>query len=341
MINLTKAEYIALIKTLELRSSTIAFEVMQENGFLQEDLTDAQHDYIMGFEALKGKIYVHAKDYGLEELFETREDTSYLSLKTDSELMDVIFKLEDVHEKAITYDTIVKHIIGRKAQQMKSDKSPDELQFSEFSPVIDALIEKNYNLLEKEGLDAVLKDGLENVDSKAVFKQVFAHFSHAAIKFGDAEFTEAQIKNGNIGNSPALEEDIEKAETRLGIKLPEDYKTLLQITNGFSAPSYTEPSFLSVEKIDYLRHIDTDSIEAYSIEGLEETGKTLERSILVGGLEEEQYFLLIPPQNDKENWQYWKFANWIPGEEPYHGIQDYFQGVIEFMLEGLEEKSQD
>ncbi|WP_227256270.1 hypothetical protein [Pedobacter sp. MR2016-19] len=57
----------------------------------------------------------------------------------------------------------------------------------------------------------------------------------------------------------------------------------------------------------------------------------LARSIIVGGLDEEQYFLLIPPVIENADWEYGKFASWIPGEDPYQGLENYFINVLDFL----------
>ena len=62
-----------------------------------------------------------------------------------------------------------------------------------------------------------------------------------------------------------------------------------------------------------------------------------ERSIAIGGINEEQMFMLIPPANSNDDWEYWKFANWIPGEEPYPSLKYYFLSVIEFCREEIHE----
>src|ERR1700754_488506 len=124
--------------------------------------------------------------------------------------------------------------------------------------------------------------------------------------------TEEQIKNEWLGNSPASVEEINFVEQRLGVTLPEDYKEFLLIANGFSAPNDIEPGFESVDKIDFLENIDPFLIEVWNESKLEES-IDLARSILIAGIDQEQYFLLIPPAVNESTWRYWKFANWLPG----------------------------
>jgi len=152
-----------------------------------------------------------------------------------------------------------------------------------------------------------------------------------AIELANFEFTQEQTENKWLGTKPASETEIKLTEKRLGIEFPNDFKKFLSITNEFSAPNDIEPTFETVDKIDYLKNIDSFIIEAYSIDGIENIGKELEKSILVGGINEEQYFLLIPPDLTTGKWKYWKFANWHPGEEECKNFESYFKDVLEFI----------
>ena len=160
--------------------------------------------------------------------------------------------------------------------------------------------------------------------------------SEKAIELADFEFTQEQTKNKWLGTKPASENEIKLTEKRLGIKFPTDFKLFLSITNGFSAPNDIEPPFEPIDKIDFLKNIDSFIIEAYNVDGIENIGKQLEKSILVGGINQEQYFLLIPPNSTNEKWKYWKFANWNPGEEEHKNLESYFMEVLSFMNEQIE-----
>ncbi|MAB49225.1 MAG: cell wall assembly protein [Flavobacteriaceae bacterium] len=159
--------------------------------------------------------------------------------------------------------------------------------------------------------------------------------SEKAIELGDFEFTQEQTENKWLGTKPASETEIKLTEKRLGIEFPTDFKKFLSITNGFSAPNDIEPTFEPTDKIDYLKNIDRFIIEAYSIDGIENIGQELEKSILVGGINEEQYFLLIPHNLTTGKWKYWKFANWHPGEEEHENLESYFKDVLEFINEQI------
>lgn len=93
---------------------------------------------------------------------------------------------------------------------------------------------------------------------------------------------------------------------------------------------------MKVEEIDYLKNIDPFTIDCY-----EDTLPELSESILVGGKDEEQQFLLIPPRDEKENWRYWKFANWIPGEYEFKNLVDYLKSVINFLEKDILKSQKD
>ncbi|WP_407515889.1 SMI1/KNR4 family protein [Tamlana fucoidanivorans] len=142
-------------------------------------------------------------------------------------------------------------------------------------------------------------------------------------------FTSEQIKNKWIGNLPATEKEIAETEIRLGIKLPADYKEFLKIANGY--PTYNdavEPSFEKINQIEYLKNFDPDMIKIWSQKQTEDIGKELNKSIIVAGKQEEQWFLLIPPTDKNDKWKYWKFASWIPGEIEYKNLTEYFLDTI-------------
>ena len=165
-------------------------------------------------------------------------------------------------------------------------------------------------------------------------KTILKEISTLAVRLDELIYNDEQKNSEWLGNEPALLEEIKLTESQLGVQFPEDYKNFLLTTNGFFTPCHsTEPSFAPIDKIDYLINVDDFVVKIWCEGVLAETGKELSRSIIVGGINEEQYFLLIPPGRDSEDWKYWKFAHWIPGEEPYENLEVYFDSVLEFLRE--------
>jgi len=160
---------------------------------------------------------------------------------------------------------------------------------------------------------------------------ILERISDLAIKLDEIELDSTQKDTFWIGNDGSSKKSIMEAETRLGVKLPADYLQFLIVTNGFQAPIDIEPTFHPVEEIRSLRDVDPFTIEAYQM-------PELENSIVVGGINDEQFFLLIPPSNGLDHWRYWKFANWIPGEHEFASLEHYFDSVLIFLERLIEER---
>lgn len=161
-------------------------------------------------------------------------------------------------------------------------------------------------------------------------KKILEEISIKAIELGDynSELSKNQLDSTWIGYEPASLKEIDSLEKRLGIKLPEDFKDFVQITNGFYAASGVEPSFGSLDKVDYLKNVDPELYEIWISTGNVEVGNKLKTAIKVGGFDEEQYFFLIPPSKENPNWEYWVFAAWAPGETVYNSLFEYFKNVL-------------
>ncbi len=164
-------------------------------------------------------------------------------------------------------------------------------------------------------------------------QKLLQEISKRIILLNETEFTEDQKLSKWIGRAPVSDEEIHKTEELLQLKLPYDYTEFLKITNGFpSSNRGTGITFSPLEKIDYLFNIDEDLIEVCKDNNvLKEIGDALSKSILIGGLNEEQYFLLIPPSQVQKKWRYWEFASWIPGEWEFKSLKAYFKNELDFL----------
>lgn len=165
-------------------------------------------------------------------------------------------------------------------------------------------------------------------------KGALHNFFAKAIELGDMEWSSKQTYNNWIGYPPASESEIQQAENRLGTKLPSDYRQMLKLANGFPKPcNAVVPRFFKVSEIDFYKNFKWNNIELWKSEPeLKEIGNKLERSIIIGGDEEEQ-FLLIPPTDANKAWEYWLWGNWIPGERRYPDLITYFQITTVFLNE--------
>jgi cell wall assembly regulator SMI1 len=158
--------------------------------------------------------------------------------------------------------------------------------------------------------------------------------SKKALLLHDFDFADEQVKTKWIGTTAAQYKEISDAEKRLKIKLPDDYIEFLKISNGFPQTSLISCSFLPIDKIDYLKTLEEDLVEIWSEnDDLTEVGEALASSILIGGFNEEQQFLLVPPNGRIDKWRYWKFASWIPGEHEFSSMKEYFISELSFLKE--------
>jgi hypothetical protein len=117
-------------------------------------------------------------------------------------------------------------------------------------------------------------------------KEQLSEISRTAIILGDFKFPETLVKGNWLGQEPATNNHIVDAERKLGLNLPEDYKTFLKLCNGFHAPNDVEPTFLAADKIDYLEKLDPDLARIWTETGNSQVGVELGRSIIVAGLYE-------------------------------------------------------
>ena len=180
----------------------------------------------------------------------------------------------------------------------------------------------------------------ENKKVNSQMKSTIQLLFKRSIETGNENYSEDQINSNWIGNPPATISEIKRAEERLQIELPEDYIELLLITNGFlTSNSAVEPSFVKLDQIDYYRNYKDNVIDVWKeSEELQPVVKELEKAIIIAGLEDETKFLLIPPGKSNENWKYWKFANWIPGEHEFGNLNDYLKWVIDSLEEEIKNK---
>ena len=151
-------------------------------------------------------------------------------------------------------------------------------------------------------------------------QEILKSISLKMIEIGEYKYSNAQIKSKWLGNKPASIEEIISTEKRIKVSLPQDYREFMMISNGFRQFNNVEPTFHPLNEIDFLKKINPELIKIWKETGNVEIGEILESSILIGGKNEEQLFLIIPPDSKKASWRFWKFAAWMSGEEPHENL---------------------
>lgn len=165
-------------------------------------------------------------------------------------------------------------------------------------------------------------------------QRLLKEISKRTLLLNEYHFTEEQKQSNWLGESPASDDEIGIAKMSLQSELPDDYIEFLKITNGFPQCTSTGVTFLPISEVDYLINIDEDLVEIWNNDDeLIDIGQALSASLLIGGKNEEQYFLLIPPNDSNRKWRYWKFASWIPGEHEFKSLKDYFKAELVFLRE--------
>ncbi|MTB53532.1 SMI1/KNR4 family protein [Lewinella sp. W8] len=152
-------------------------------------------------------------------------------------------------------------------------------------------------------------------------------------------YDESEVENNWLGFPPAPTWAIEKREKDLGIRLPPSYIDFLRVTNGFRQISHFAGRLLPIERIDYLKNIDSDLFDLY----LEEVDRTISpsdqkdysnnqrsvffnvdhllSSIAISERVEGSIILLNPQVKSGEEWEAWIFANWYPGAHRYKSFK--------------------
>jgi hypothetical protein len=108
------------------------------------------------------------------------------------------------------------------------------------------------------------------------------------------------------------------------------------VSNGFRATSNIGVTFLPVERVGWLRDLDSELANIVGTPADKDDSAQaarFQRSILIGGLDEEQQFLLVPPGGVDKEWKYWFFGSWVPGEEPYLSLRFYLESELQFMMD--------
>lgn len=168
------------------------------------------------------------------------------------------------------------------------------------------------------------------------WEQLLHKISASAISQNTGDFSDEAKAINYLGKPPASASEIEDAEKRLQLTLPEDYKQFLLTSNGFD--SIVSPGGItisSIDRVDYFINADRILVEIWM--GNPEKYSTLfseklGNSIIIGGHTEEQQLLLIPLGN--QQWECWHLSPFTPGETIYPNFRFYMEEELQRLESG-------
>jgi cell wall assembly regulator SMI1 len=152
------------------------------------------------------------------------------------------------------------------------------------------------------------------------------------------------IASGWLGFPGATEEQLQEAESRLGVQLPPSYRQFLATTNGWRMTGTFIYRLWSTEEVDWFRTRNQDWIDAYTEAGADPVPDSqyfvygpeqdpiwmrpeyLPTMLEVSDTGQEAIYLLNPNIVTPEGeWEAWFFGNWLPGADRYRSFWDMMQ----------------
>jgi hypothetical protein len=173
------------------------------------------------------------------------------------------------------------------------------------------------------------------------------------------------IKSGWLGYPGATEEQISRAEYRLGTTLPPSYREFLKVTNGWRQTTPFIYKLWSIEEIEWFAVRRPDWIDSfvagcistyknnattfssipaipdaeYFVYGDEQDCSKLRLEYLQTALEisdmGDSAIYLLNPQiiTPDGEWEAWFFGNWLPGADRYRSFWEMMQAEYANFLE--------
>ncbi len=117
-----------------------------------------------------------------------------------------------------------------------------------------------------------------------MIKEQLKSLSKNAIALNPDAFTAKEKKAQWIGRRRATKAEIKAAETRLGVKLPQDVVDFYKTTNGTSEIlSHMFSEFMPIDSVNWLKNLIPETLENYA--GMGETyTNDLKNSIVLAGV---------------------------------------------------------
>ena len=218
------------------------------------------------------------------------------------------------------------------AYLMRDRKTAKLLLKGILAPVF-KLTKETCNLETTEIIEVLAKrisSGRTLVYKTLSWKQLLNRISKLVIEQNTINFSDEILRSKTLSRTPAKNEEIKAIEKKLKTSFPDDYKKFLLTSNGFENFSHTGVTLSSIDKVDFLVNVDEQLVDIWAdsmddvVDGF---GNKLKSSIVIGGLVEEQYLLLIPLPHKK--WECWHFSSWRPGEVIYESFRFYMEDELQ------------
>ena len=172
--------------------------------------------------------------------------------------------------------------------------------------------------------------------------------------FDERFFSPEEHECGYLGFDGASEAQIVAAETRLGARLPDSYRTFLKVSNGWPLMSYNaQPGKLwSSEELFWVRDNDPNEVMIWTegdnaVTTLEEhlscrndeysppyNADYIQNLLSISDYGDASDLYLSPEVLDENGeWECWRFANWLPGAARYQSFEQWMLRTYDFLEE--------
>ena len=176
------------------------------------------------------------------------------------------------------------------------------------------------------------------------------------------------IKSGWLGYPGATEEQITRAENRLGMALPPSYREFLKVSNGWRQTTPFIYKLWSTERIEWFALRHRAWIDAYAERSKDYYQNSSGSQLVTFSIPDQEYFVygdaqdcskvrveylktaleisdqgdsaiyLLNPQVVTEDgeWEAWFFCDWLPGADRYSSFREMMQTEYQNFLEQRE-----
>lgn len=164
------------------------------------------------------------------------------------------------------------------------------------------------------------------------------------------------VASGWLGYPGATEEEIARAEARLGTRFPPSYRIFLSVTNGWRRTAHRMERLWSTEEVEWFRVRHQEWIDIWTEETADAPPISDERYFVYGDQQDTVYMrteylpslLDISPLGDYDSaiyllnpcvvtaegeWEAWFMANWLPGAARYRSFWEMMRHEQEVFLQ--------